>query len=92
MARELEDAFVKRVEPVMGTFDESLAHQLNSVIQSADVNREQSISAVRAVIASYVRFLDSDDVIDHLDKNPVMPLTSRKTLDSALEGIARALG
>ncbi len=92
MAQELEDAFVKRVAPVMGTFDDSLAHQLNTVIQSADVHREQSISAVRAVISSYVKFLDSDDVIDHLDKNPVMPLTIRKTLDSALEGIAKALG
>jgi hypothetical protein len=92
MAKELEDAFAERVEPVLTTLDETLAHRLDEIVGSEAFERAALVQRARAVIADYEKFLDTDDVIDHIDRNPLVPLSVRKTLETVLDNLAKVIG
>jgi hypothetical protein len=91
LAQELQDAFNKRVEPVLANLDASLAHKLDELAATEGEQHAVLIKEARAIIASYERFLDSDDVIGHLDRNPLVPIAIRKTLDGSLEALNKVL-
>jgi len=91
-AQDIAEAFAARVEPVLGNLDESLAHKLNEITHSDEADRAKLVAEARAIITSYERFIDADDIIYHLDRNPLVPLAIRATLDTSLESLNNALG
>ncbi len=91
LAQMLQDAFNKRVEPVLGTLDASLAHKLDELAAAEGDQHAALVKEAQAIIASYERFLASNDVIDHLDRNPLAPIAVRKTLDGSLEALRKVL-
>lgn len=85
IAGELEQAYEKRVQPVLQTLDESLADKLDEAMNATDpAKRAQLVAEAKAIMQRYDQYLAGESLIADLDGNPFVPLAIRQTLTGTL--------
>ncbi|MBV9757510.1 MAG: hypothetical protein JO047_10685 [Alphaproteobacteria bacterium] len=89
---DLTKAFRDRVDSVLGTLDEALAHKLEAVNAAADPgDRTKLVQEAHVLIASYTKHVANDPTIAELDKNPFVPLSIQKTMTATLTALSKAI-
>ncbi len=89
---QIMSVYDRRVEPVLSTFDETLADTLDAAINATDVaERARLVLQARGRIDEYKAFLDAQPLIADLDANPFVPLSIRATLGATLTALATAV-
>ncbi len=89
---ELEKFFRAKVEPVLGTLDDSLVHILDDVGTAKDAAaQKQLLQSALATVRTYENYLAGEKLIRQLDENPFMPLQIEATLTRTLEALGRTI-
>jgi hypothetical protein len=92
MEADLTGVFRQRVDTVLDTLDENLAHMLNDLNDTSDMaERSNLVDGAHALIAKYVDHIDTDKTIEQLDRNPFIPVAIRKTMEATLTTLSRAI-
>jgi len=88
---DLEQNFLNTIDPILSTLDFSLADLLSTAEKAATQNEaSKALDQARTRIGFYQTFVNSNDTIKALDKNPFMPLALAKTLNASLHVLAAA--
>jgi len=88
---DLEQNFLNTIDPILSTLDTSLADLLSTAEKAASQNEaSKALDQARTRIGFYQTFVNSNDTIKALDKNPFMPLALAKTLNASLHVLAAA--
>ncbi|HVY17184.1 MAG TPA: hypothetical protein VHB27_18315 [Rhodopila sp.] len=92
MENDLTAVFRQRVDSVLDTLDDNLAHTLNDLNNASDpANRAKLVDNAHDLIAGYMRHIDQDDTIKELDQNPFVKLSIRQTIETTLGTLSRAI-
>ena len=83
-----------QLDRVLGKLDRRLSDALSAAGSARDPGqREASIRKSKAILAEYIRYVGSEPLIAHMDRNPFGVKTDMKvTLARSLRDLARALG
>ncbi len=88
----LEKIFRDKVEPVLGTLDDSLVHILDEAGKAKDAaTQKKLIGEAQDMITRYETYLASEKLIRQLDQNPFTELKIEATLTKTLEALNRTL-
>jgi hypothetical protein len=91
-AGDLQAAFQKRLDSVLGSLDEELAHKLDEVRQAEDaVTHARIAEEAKRIIVRYQSVVTSDPTIAAIDQNPFVPMSLGKTLNTTLSTLAKVL-
>ncbi|HYZ63404.1 MAG TPA: hypothetical protein VE650_13210 [Acetobacteraceae bacterium] len=89
---DLDKVFLSKIEPILTTLDQSLAHKLDEVGKNTDPQQHQKlVGEAKQIIDNYESFLNSNPLIPQLDENPFVPLQIQKTLTATLEALKKAV-
>ena len=89
---DLTKAFRDRVDSVLETLDEALAHKLDAVNGATDAGeRAKLVQEAHTLIDGYNKHVASDPTIAELDKNPFVPLSIQKTMTATLTALSKAI-
>jgi hypothetical protein len=89
---DLTKAFRTRVDSVLDTIDESLAHKLDALNGAADpAERAKLVQEAHSLIDGYSKHVASDETIAALDKNPFVPLAIQKTITATLAALTKTI-
>lgn len=92
MQDELTETLRSRVDSVLGTLDEALAHTLDGVNGATDpAQRAKLVEDAHALIGRYQAHVASDETIALLDSNPFAPLAIQKTMTATLAALSKAI-
>lgn len=92
MQDELTRTLRGRVDTVLGTLDEALAHTLDGVNGATDpAQRAKLVEDAHALIGRYQAHVASDETIALLDDNPFEPLVIQKTMTATLAALSKAI-
>ncbi len=89
---DIEKLFDTAVQPLMETLSDELSELLDRASQAQDSERGGVMADVQRVIATHLKFVESNPIIGHLDDNPFLPISIGKTLTATLQtlsGIAK---
>jgi hypothetical protein len=85
-------AFRTRVDTVLSTLDEGLAHRLDAVNSATDSGlRGKLVQEAHALIGQYSKHIASDPTIAALDKNPFVSLSIQKTMTDTLSALSKTI-
>ncbi len=87
------DRHVKRVDVILEKLDSRLADTLERANDTADDDEHaQAVAAAREVLAQYLDFVESEPLIDHIDRNPFgVDTRARKVITDSLVHMGRSL-
>jgi hypothetical protein len=89
---DVTKAFRARVDTVLHTLDEGLAHRLDAVNSATDPGlRGKLVQEAHALIGQYSKHIASDPTIAALDKNPFVSLSIQKTMTDTLSALSRTI-
>jgi len=89
---KLTQAFRARVDTVLDTLGEELAHTLDAVNGAADpAQRQKLVEQAHAHIAQYAKHVATDPTIGALDRNPFVPLSIGKTVSATLAALSKTI-
>ena len=89
---QIGKAFQARVETVLNTLDEGLAHTLDAVNNAKDPSqRTQLVQQAQQMLQKYQQHVASDPTIAALDNNPFVPLSVQKTMTATIAALARSI-
>jgi hypothetical protein len=89
---DVTKAFRTRVDTVLGTLDEGLAHTLDAVNGATDPGlRGKLVQDAHALIGQYSKHVASDPTIAALDKNPFVSLSIQKTMRDTLSALSKTI-
>jgi hypothetical protein len=85
---------LQKLDRILGKLDRRLADSLANAAATRDAaGRREALEESKAILAEYIRYVSSEPLIDHLDRNPFGVKTELKaTLSSSLTKLARAIG
>jgi hypothetical protein len=85
---------LQKLDRILGKLDRRLADSLANAAATRDAaGRREALDESKAILAEYIRYVNSEPLIDHLDRNPFGVKTELKaTLSSSLTKLARAIG
>lgn len=82
---------VEKLDRVLARFNEGLTDSLDD-LYNAEADRKSDVARkALAIAASYRGYVESDDLVAHVDENPFMPTSVRDTLTTPLAGIESRL-
>jgi hypothetical protein len=85
-------AATRQLDAVLKTLDESLADKLDEGLNATDdATRSRINSQASALIAKYLSFIHTNDLMAEIDDNPFVPLSTQETLSSMLRDLDRQL-
>ena len=88
----LEDSFRSKVEPLLDSLDDSLAHKLDAVNKATDpAQRAQLLAEAKQIVQRYQSVVAQQPIIAQLDANPFVPLSIQKTLTATLSALSASL-
>lgn len=89
---DLDRFFRAKVEPMMGSLDESLAHKLQEVTSNTDqAQHAQLVREAKQIIQRYETYVAGEKLIGKLDNNPFVPLAIEKTLTATLTTLGKVI-
>lgn len=89
---DLDKILRGKVEPVLDSLDESLAHKLDEVTGNADpAQHAKLVGEAKQIIQSYESYISTEPLIAKLDDNPFVPLQIEKTLTATLSALTRVI-
>jgi hypothetical protein len=89
---DVTKAFRTRVDTVLDTLDEGLAHRLDAVNSATDPGlRGKLVQEAHALIGQYSKHIASDPTIAALDKNPFVSLSIQKTMTDTLSALSKTI-
>jgi hypothetical protein len=89
---DVTKAFRTRVDTVLDTLDEGLAHRLDAVNGATDPElRGKLVQEAHALIGQYSQHIASDPTIAALDKNPFVSLSIKKTMTDTLSALSKTI-
>lgn len=89
---DIAATFLKTIDPVLSTLDDSLAGLLEQAENAEDqAEADQALEQARTTIGLYQDFAASNPIIKQLDGNPFMPMTIGKTISASLAALASAI-
>lgn len=89
---DIAATFLKTIDPVLSTLDDSLAGLLEQAENAEDQEEaDQALEQARTTIGLYQDFAASNPLIKQLDGNPFMPMTIGKTISASLAALAAAI-
>jgi hypothetical protein len=92
MADQLAKTFRERVDGVLETLDESLAHTLEAVDNATDeAERAKLVQQAHATVQRFQAHVASDPVVAMLDRNPFVPLSIAKTVGTTLSALSKSV-
>jgi hypothetical protein len=88
------DDHLQKLDRIVGRLDRRLADSLARAAQAPDAaGRNAELGNSKAILAEYIRYVRSEPLIEHLDRNPFGVKTDLKaTLAASLTQLARAIG
>jgi hypothetical protein len=91
-ASDLETGFRSRVETVLTSMDEELAHTLDAALAAAEPGQHAKlVQNAKQIIQRYESYVASDPTIAALDLNPFVPLAIKKTFTTTLSVLSKAI-
>jgi hypothetical protein len=82
---ELDRLYRAKVAPVLTSLDESLATTLTQATKETDsTRRNELVDEARSIIRRYQNYVDTDETIPQLDKNPFVQLSIQQTVNTTL--------
>lgn len=92
MEGDLVKAFRDRVDTVLDTLDEALAHTLDAVNQAQnDAERAKLVDEAHATVRCYNDHIARDPTIALLDSNPFVQMSVQKTMSATLAALSKAI-
>jgi len=89
---DLEKGFRSRVETVLATMDQELAHTLDAATKVNDLSQHANlVRNAKQIIQRYEDFVASDSTIAALDSNPFVPLAIQKTFTATLSVLSKTI-
>jgi hypothetical protein len=89
---QISKAFRARVETVLNTLDEELAHTLDAVNNARDVNeRQQMVEQAKGLLQKYQQHVSTDPTIAALDSNPFVPLSVQRTMNTTIGALMSSI-
>lgn len=89
---DLDKFFHAKVEPMLDSLDESLAHKLDEVTSNDDpVAHAKLVREAKQIMQRYQSYLSSEPLIAKLDDNPFVPLSIEKTLSATLSTLEKVI-
>jgi hypothetical protein len=82
---------LKKLEQVLGGFDESLRDKLDEATKAPREELPQLHKEALAILDEYQDYVDTDPFIEALETNPFLPISVREPLDRTLSEIAGQL-
>lgn len=83
---------VEKLDTVLNTFDDSLSDALEAYANAEDpAERVRQRNAAREAVRRYSAFLKSNTVLQHIDDNPFVTVSVRKTLSDTLDKMVKVL-
>jgi hypothetical protein len=88
------DGHLEKLDRIFGRLDRRLSTSLASAAATRDAaERTSALRESKGLLAEYIKYVQSEPLIDHVDKNPFGVKTELKaTLSKSLTQLARALG
>jgi hypothetical protein len=88
------DGQLAQLDRILGKLDRRLSESLRAAGRMADpARRNGELKNAKAIVAEYIRYVNSEPLIAHLDSNPFGVKTAlRSTLASSLTQVAKAIG
>jgi len=88
------DGQLEKLDRILGRLDQRLTTSLTSAAATRDAaERSSALRESKGLLAEYIKYVGSEPLIDHIDKNPFGVKTELKaTLSKSLTQLARALG
>jgi hypothetical protein len=91
-ASDLEKGFRSRVESVLSSMDEKLAHTLDAARAAAEpAQHAKLVQNAKQIIQRYEGYVARDPTIAALDANPFVPLAIRQTFTKTLSILSRTI-
>lgn len=92
LGETFESEFQTVVEPLVQTVDSSLSELLKKAAKARSAEEHQRIlGEARDMVGQFTKFVESNRVIEHIDRNPFLPLAVGKTLTASLAAVAKTL-
>jgi hypothetical protein len=89
---DLEQAFRTRVETVLTSLDDQLAHALDDACKAEDpATHAAHVKTAQDIIKRYEAYVATDPTIAALDKNPFVPLAIQKTFAATLTVLSKSV-
>lgn len=89
---DLEQAFRTRVETVLTSLDEQLAHALDDACKAEDpATHTTHVQTAKELIKRYESYVAADETIAALDKNPFIPMAIQKTFTATLTVLSKSV-
>ena len=91
-AADLDKVFQTKVEPVLGSLDESLADKLDEVTNNSDpATHTKLVGEAKKILQDYESYISQEPLIAQLDDNPFVPLQIEKTLMATLKALEKVI-
>ncbi|HME22297.1 MAG TPA: hypothetical protein VKI44_13310 [Acetobacteraceae bacterium] len=89
---DVTKAFRTRVDTVLGTLDEGLAHKLDTLNNAKDpAEHAKLVQEAHGLIDGYRKHVATDKTIEALDTNPFFKVSIKQTMTASLDAIQRAI-
>jgi hypothetical protein len=90
--KDISTAFRTRVEAVMTSLDEALAHALDELANAVDPRAHAAlVQKIMTLLTRYENFVATDPTIAALDGNPFAPVAIRKTTTATLAALRKTV-
>jgi hypothetical protein len=88
------DGHLVKLDRIMGSLDKRLTNSLAKAAETANpADRKAMLQESKVILAEYIRYIKSESLIEHIDRNPFGVKTDLKaTLSKSLMQVARAIG
>jgi hypothetical protein len=82
---------LKKLEEVLGGFDERLRDKLDEALSTPPAERPQLHAEALEIVDEYLDYVDTDGFIDAVESNPFVPVSVREPREKTLNDIAQQL-
>jgi hypothetical protein len=88
------DGHLVKLDRIMGSLDKRLTNSLAKAAETANpAARKAVLQESKVILTEYIRYIKSESLIEHIDRNPFGVKTDLKaTLSKSLMQVARAIG
>jgi hypothetical protein len=92
LVKDIEDN-LKKLDAILDRFDSSLADSLSKADAAKNpAERKTQLQNCKSILASHMKYVQSEPLIAHIDNNPWIQTNCRKMLTDCFLHVAQAIG